>query len=143
MSRLARDGKKSLAVIDRASKVTQSCGAKDIACRIGAIHRFVQGQIRYQLDPVDVELLQSPDKTLERMAGDCDDQAVLVASLLMAIGIPARFVAIGFEPNVYEHVYAEAKCGTRWISIETTEPVPVGWNPADNAPVRAYLTHYL
>lgn len=142
MSKMVREGRRSYAVISAATARTRGCSDKDIGCRIRAIHAFVRDAIRYQLDPVDLEMIQTPDKTMERGAGDCDDQAILVASLLEAIGIPSRFVAIGFEPNVYEHVYTEGKAGTVWVPLETTENVEAGWNPADNANVRARIVHY-
>lgn len=143
MAKLARAGSKSYAVIQRATSITRGCEAKDLACRIKSIHAYVRDGIQYQLDPVDLEMVQSPEVTMQRAAGDCDDQSVLVAALLMSLGIQARFIAIGFTPNVYEHVYTEAKCGTVWIPLETTERVEAGWNPADNSPVRAYLPHYI
>lgn len=142
MSRMVRDGKKSYAVIQAATARTRHCDNKDLACRIHALHAYVRDSIRYQLDPVDVELLQTPDKTIERGAGDCDDQAILLAALLESLGIPSRFVAIGFAPGVFEHVYTEAKIGSGWIPLETTERVEAGWNPADNAAVQARLVHY-
>jgi hypothetical protein len=51
-----------------------------------ALQAWVQSNIRYVRDPPDVELLQTPQKTVEYKAGDCDDQSVLLASLLMATG---------------------------------------------------------
>lgn len=142
MARLVRIGKRAFAVHNAAVARTNGCGQKDYACEVRSLHRFVRDAIRYVQDPVDIERIQSPDKTLEIGAGDCDDKAILLASLLESLGHPARFVAIGFEPNVYSHVYVETKIGNDWIALETTEPVEVGWSP-DEQDIRARLVHYI
>ena len=129
MARLSRDSRLSMKVRDTALSLIASCGHKDWACQVRAVHAFVRDQIQYVLDPVDVELVQTAERTLELRAGDCDDKTVLLASLLRAIGHPSRYVAIGFEPGVFCHVYLETKIGDDWIPLETTEPVEVGWQP--------------
>lgn len=129
MSRLSRDGRKNLQVIQTARALIQNCPPKDWACQVRALHAFVRDQIQYVLDPVDVEMVQTPMVTLDTRAGDCDDKSVLLAALLGAIGHPSRYRAIGFEPGIFCHVYVETKIGDQWIPLETTEPVPVGWEP--------------
>lgn len=129
MSRLVRDGKKSFPVRQAAVSRTQVCQSKDYACEVRTLHKFVRDGIRYVQDIRDVETLQTPDKTLEFGAGDCDDKSVLLASLLEAINHPTRFIAIGFDPGVYCHVYVETLVGTRWIALETTEPWDAGVEP--------------
>lgn len=129
MAALVRQGKKTMRVREKALALTQSCDQKDYACEVRLLHAFVRDQIRYVGDIDGVETVQAPEKTLEYMAGDCDDKSVLLASLLAAIGHPSRFVAIGYTPGVYEHVYVETKIGAGWIPLETTEPVAVGWEP--------------
>jgi hypothetical protein len=141
MSRFARDGKKSLIVRGLAMRRTQSCAQKDYACEVRALHSFVRDSIRYVQDIDGVETVQSAEKTLEFGAGDCDDKAVLLAALLGSIGHPTRFVAIGFEVGIYSHVYVETRIGSRWIALETTEPVEAGWEP-DPRTVRARLEHF-
>jgi transglutaminase-like putative cysteine protease len=88
------------------------------------IHQFVRDKIRYTKDVVGVETIQSPDMTLKLRTGDCDDKSILIASLLLSIGHPCRFVVVGPEKNVYSHVYVETKIGNKWLPVETTEP----WN---------------
>ena len=68
-------------------------------------------------------------QTMEFGQGDCDDQSVLVASLLESIGHPTRFIAIGFGPANYQHVFAETKVGNKWLPVETTEDWPLGFIP--------------
>jgi hypothetical protein len=137
MSRLAKDGKKSFPVRSRALGIISGCNQKDYSCEVRKLHAFVRDNIRYTLDIHNVETIQSAAKTLEFGAGDCDDKSILLASMLGAIGHPTRYVAIGFEPNVYSHVYVETKIGANWIPLETTEPVEAGWEPdAENVRAR-------
>lgn len=129
MSRFARDGKVSMPVRQTALRLTRDCAQKDFACEVRQLHAFVRDSIRYVMDVDGVETVQTPQKTLELGAGDCDDKATLLAALLGSIGHPTRFVAIGFEPQIFSHVYLETRIGARWIPLETTEPVDVGWSP--------------
>jgi len=129
MSRYVKDGKKSMPVRQTAMRLTRNCGQKDFACEVRQLHAFVRDSVRYVLDIDGVETVQTPDKTLQFMAGDCDDKATLLAALLGSIGHPTRFVAIGFEPEIFSHVYLETKIGAAWIPLETTEPVEAGWSP--------------
>ena len=87
----------------------------------------MQYSIQYVRDVRGVETIATPIKTLEFRQGDCDDQAVLLASLLEAIGHPTRFVAMKqttFGP--YVHVYTETKIGSKWYPLETTENMQPG-----------------
>jgi hypothetical protein len=78
-----------------------------------AIGEFVKGHIRYVKDPVGTESLQAPDMMIRMMKdvgysmGDCDDMALLIASLLMSVGIRPHFRAVKYRqdsPN-YNHIY--------------------------------------
>lgn len=129
MSGMVKEGKKTLAVRATAQRLTQFCAQKDFACEVRALHAWVRDHIRYLQDVTDVETVQTPAKTIESGAGDCDDKSTLLAALLESIGHPTRFMAIGFEPDVFCHVYVETLIGTRWIPLETTEAVVAGWEP--------------
>lgn len=128
MSRLTKEGKKTLAIRQTALSLVNGANQKDWLEEVSRLFEFVRDRIRYVKDIKDVETLQTPDKTLEFQQGDCDDKSVLLASLLESIGHPTRFIAIGFAPNVYVHVYVETKIGNKWVALETTEPVPLGWS---------------
>lgn len=130
MIRAARAASMTLEIRDLAESIIVAVPAKDYDGEIAAIQRWVKAHIRYTRDGVNVEMLKLPTALLTNPQGDCDDQATLVAALAMAIGFPARFVAIGtHDADVFEHVYAEVKLGTVWVSVETTEPVDIGWQP--------------
>lgn len=113
-----------------AIELTTPLAAKDFRQEAIRIWDFVRTYIRYVRDIRDVETLQSPLVTVRNRAGDCDDQAILIASLVQAIGHPVRFVAMGFQPRLYSHVIAETLVGDEWLPMETTVARPFGWEPA-------------
>lgn len=129
MRDLVRRGKTSLNIRSLAVSLTAGVPSKDWLGEIRVLHRFVRDSIRYVRDIRDVETLHDPETVLKIGSGDCDDKAVLLASLLESIGHPTRFVAIGFVPEEYSHVYVETLIGKKWVPLETTEPVEVGWVP--------------
>ena len=102
---------------------------------IEAVFNFVRDRVRYTRDIVDVETVSSARKTLEGRIGDCDDQSVLLAALLEAVGYSTRFVVAGYNTATdLEHVYTQVFIGDQWIDADPTEPHPLGWC-ADGATV--------
>ena len=113
-----------------AKQITANCEAKAFACHAMTLHAWVRDNIKYLPDVADVETIQTPDLTLRDRVGDCDDQAVLLASLLQSIGHPVRFVAVGMNAGgPFSHVYAETRIGGYWRAAETTEPWQFGRSP--------------
>ena len=129
MRDLTRHGKRDIVIRQKALELTGSLNQKDWLGEVKSLHRFVRDNIRYIKDIRGVETVAYPDITLECAQGDCDDKSVLLASLLESIGHPTRFVAVGFRPENYSHVYVETRMSDKWIGLETTEPVNVGWQP--------------
>jgi len=130
MRELVREWKIQPRLRQLAKKIVQPCRSKDTRCEVTRIHAFVANKIRFVRDVVDVETIQAPDVTLRDRAGDCDDQAVLVGALLCSVGHPVRFIAVGFRPGQFAHVYAETPIGPNWVAVETTEKGwPVGRKP--------------
>jgi len=66
--------------------------------RAAALFEYVKNNVNYVPDPirmvnqqlVDEDLIASPTETLRIRGGDCDDHAVLMASLFSAVGIANR-----------------------------------------------------
>lgn len=129
MRQLVKAAKTALPIRELAVSLTNGKRSKDWFGEVEAIHAFVQNKVRYVRDVAGVETVQTPEATLKMGAGDCDDKSVLAAALLESIGHPTRFVAVGFKPDDFVHVYPETRIGTSWVSVETTEPVSVGWQP--------------
>jgi transglutaminase-like putative cysteine protease len=128
-----------------AQNLVRECASRDSVCQVKAIHAWVRDHIKYLPDVRDVETIQTPDYTLSMGSGDCDDQAVLVASLLESIGRQTRFLAIAVRGGDFSHVSSQVMLGTRWVNLETIlptlrepwsglpagTPTPIGWFPPD------------
>lgn len=140
MGNFVRQGKKLITVRNKALTLTQQLDQKDWSGEVRCLHAYVRDHIRYIGDITDIETVQEANITLSNHAGDCDDKSVLLAAMLESIGHPTKFVAVGFTPGVYEHVYVETKIGNNWIALETTEPVDMGWEPPA-ASIRARMEY--
>lgn len=103
---------------------------KAFSAEVNALFVFVRDHIRYVHDTHGIETVQTADATLDIGQGDCDDKSVLLATLLQSIGYAVRFVAVGRIPNTYQHVFVQVLRGSQWVSLDATEPVPVGWTPS-------------
>ncbi len=101
----------SIQITSRACKGSDICNAK-------ALFYYVRDNIRYLPDP-PYEYIQSPDETLMG-AGDCEDQAILLAYLLKSVGIRSRLVLI---PG---HAYVEA-----WMPDAPRKYQSDGWVAMD------------
>ncbi len=120
MRELVREFKVHPSMRQLAKKIVQRCPSKNIRCEVGRLHAFVATRIRFVRDVAGVETVQAPDVTLRDRSGDCDDQAVLIGALLLSIGHPVRFIAVGFRAGQFSHVYAETPIGPDWVALETT-----------------------
>ena len=77
------------------------------------IFEFVRDEIQYVYDPMGLEEIQSPETTLKLRAGDCEDQAILLSSLLSAVGFESALIFAdtdndGVSDHVYSAVYIPA-----------------------------------
>lgn len=141
MRDLARASLREPAQQIRETALALTVGSSGWTDQVRALQSWIQTNVRYVQDPIDdtggVELVQSPQKTLDYGAGDCDDQATLLAALLSAVGHPARFIAVGFRGEPLSHVLTQTKVGSCWVSAETIQPRPLGWFPS------GVTSHYL
>lgn len=85
-----------------------------------AIYKWIVRHINYVKDPWDVERIQSPDVTLRQKAGDCDDHAILSASLLQSLGIQTGFRVVSRSGRKYDHIYTVYNSSDGWKSFDTT-----------------------
>ncbi len=129
MSQLASQGKTTVRIRELSLAIVGAVPGKDYRGEIDRIFVWVRDNIRYTRDPVGVETVQTPSKTLDYMQGDCDDQVTLLSALLETVGIQTRFKAVGFTPGHFQHVYLQARDNGEWISLDPTEQVPWGWHP--------------
>ena len=79
-------------------------------------------------DPDGGELIRTPETMADDffehgfISGDCDDFAVLGASLSLLLGMEARYVAVALRPGgPLEHVWAEAlDPNGGWVELDVT-----------------------
>jgi transglutaminase-like putative cysteine protease len=137
MRRLALEGSTQMEVREAAIGVLRQSGAQphDHRAETAALFNFVRDRVRFTGDIVGVETLQGPRYTLHVMAGDCDDRATLLASMMRSVGIPAdlNFRVVAANPRVprsFSHVYVTAKLGGKTIALDPTYPTNVpGFEP--------------
>jgi hypothetical protein len=123
MERLSKAGARSEGIRERAADLGPG-GPADIRAWIVQRFKFVR-------DPVGVELLKSPAymvgewERTGRITGDCDDAAILGASIALASGYRVRWVLLGFAPAApFKHIFAEASPTGRapWTDFDVTKP---------------------
>jgi transglutaminase-like putative cysteine protease len=122
-------------IINKAVGVIHFAVQKDELSEIDALFKFVRDNVRYVKDVAGLETLSTPTMTLQRMVGDCDDQATLLATLLESVGYPTRFIMTAYQQNQeYEHVYLEVFSSSRnmWFPLDPTEFFCVGWEAPHN-----------
>ncbi|NIO22748.1 MAG: hypothetical protein GTN38_01830 [Candidatus Aenigmarchaeota archaeon] len=57
-----------------------------------SLHRYVYENVKYVDDPRGEEYIATPCETLLTGGGDCEDHAILLASMLESVGIDAKIV---------------------------------------------------
>lgn len=76
-----------------------------------------------QMEGGDLEMVKSPLAVIESGTYDCDCCATLAGSMFLALGIPARLMAVSFieaspEEDTYSHVFVQAFDGEEWITVD-------------------------
>ncbi len=143
VGRLIRDGAGDFYVRQKAIDILMERGvpAKDYLGEIDAVFRWVQRHVRYTKDPFRIEVLHSARRMLELKAGDCDDMTIVLGALIKSIGHPVRIVLTGpdpLRPDLFSHIYLEARHHDQWIPLDATMPYGMGWSP--RTPVRQVLS---
>jgi transglutaminase-like putative cysteine protease len=125
-------------IIKRYSKmIVSSIPVKDEIGQINAILQWVRKHIKYVPDIYQVEEITPPhillsmyDKGNLGFSSDCDDMALLTASLLRAIGFKVRLEAVAIKhKNRYDHARLSVYSQTlkRWLTLEpTSKTLPIG-----------------
>jgi hypothetical protein len=82
---------------------------------INAIYRYIIENFHYFEDPLDTELIKTPEETINDGGGDCEDLTILLNSLLENIGIKTFLVMN--ETHAYSLVY-DVNTSLIWREIE-------------------------
>lgn len=114
MKKVAREQAGHPLVRQLAIKIINESGTKshnhtDEALAIG---RWVQQNVAYMKDPDGIELLQDPVYIIKKAQtaearGDCDDMALLIATLLISTGIKPCFKVVRWKNTTgnFNHIY--------------------------------------
>lgn len=129
MRRLVLAGRQSPLIRQFTARLVNHHAQKDYLSEIKTVHAFVRDQIRYVRDINGVETLHHPDFILQNKYGDCDDKTILTCAMLESIGCKTRITVLDTSGFGYCHVIPEVFYGGRWIPLEVTEPVNIGWLP--------------
>lgn len=137
IQRYVREGIQDGQMRKLALDVTKNCPERDGLCEAKAVYDYVKRKVRYTGDvaPIawedgsveGVDLYQTGARTLEMGGGDCDDQSILVATLLALNGITPRLrVMKERKKDDWSHIYPMAGLDkfapTRWLALDTTLP---------------------
>ena len=85
-----------------------------------AIGEWVRDNVHYVKDPAGLEQITDPERLLRlalqgRAHGDCDDQALLAATLLRSIGHTPKFKIVRYyaKTGPYNHIYVVDYAGNK------------------------------
>lgn len=114
MSEIAHGRKGHPAVRQLALKIVRDAGvgSMNYADEAIAIGEYVQKHVRYVRDPEGIEQLTDPIILIEQIKfdeaqGDCDDMALFIATLLLAIGHEPFFRMVRYKAlsPFFNHIY--------------------------------------
>ena len=126
------DGSHEAPVLDKSAALCRGFSALNYPAQAFALWNYVRNGIAYLEDPRNDDHFQSPAVTMQRGAGDCDDQVILLGSLLRSIGFSTRLVFVFSAPpkdysvDFPEHVFLE-------FNADRTDTEEL-WTCADTVP---------
>lgn len=133
MRSVANDAIQMPIVVETAHTIIRGQRARDFQNMALAVRYFLAQNFRFVPDPIGVELVRTPEYMIRQyhtfgyISGDCDDVAVLGAALGKAVGVPAKFVAIGFRTfGSLVHVFTLLlPSGSPIVSLDVTKPAGI------------------
>jgi len=130
MRTLANAALRDPVVIETARRIVEDAGVlgRNEAGKFQAIRDWMLDHVQFLPDPVGVELLSTPRYMIDYIqrayfvSGDCDDAAILGATLGKAVGLPAKFRALSFgsQGRPFSHVYTLLLVRGQWANLDTT-----------------------
>lgn len=134
-----QEGGRDPRVVEFARAIVRDLDSKDYEGELRRIFEYVKGTVRYVQDPRGLEYVATPYRTLFVTGnGDCDDHAVVVGALALALNHGVRFRTVKVDPRRprdWSHVYAMVGCATaagpvRWFALDTSQPQSYfDWEP--------------
>lgn len=120
-------GERSTLVRNVKDHIIRGLQDKDYLSEILAVRNWVHEKCRYSNDALGVEQIQDPERMCDQIVKygrcviDCDEYALLIATLCRQLGREVEFVIVGFgRAGAYSHVFCrvkEPKSG-KWIVVD-------------------------
>lgn len=139
MRRHALAASRNPLVIEWAQGIVRRLPERDTDAEAGAFLAWVRANFRYTRDPVEVELVKTPERMLREwqrhgvITGDCDDQTTLIAAGMNIVGNETRFVTVAADGahRDFSHVLMEYESPVRgWVSMDPiVRGTGLGWFP--------------
>lgn len=112
MKRIVKDRSRHPIVRTLALKIVHPLASHAYLDEARAIAEFVQKRVRYVRDALSVEQLHDPLMMIDQIErgvaqGDCDDMALLIATLIASIGGLPLFRIVKYRPDSpsFAHIY--------------------------------------
>ncbi len=105
-----------------------------VLAKVARLVRWFHANVTYK----NHEIPLMPDQTLAELEGDCDDQSILLISMLRSLGIPA-YLEIGIvfnsgisgEDTYWDGHLSIKETGLAWHGWAMVYTPPWGWIPVD------------
>jgi len=99
---------------------------------VKALFEYVQNKVRYTRDVYGLDTYQRAVRTLQLGIGDCDDQTILLGSMLQAAGYPIALKIISTKDSEgFNHIYLlvglPPTAPQKWMPLDPSMPYPAGW----------------
>lgn len=117
-------GERSVLLRSVTESIVRELQPKDYLSEILAVRHFVASHGRYLNDPLATEFVKDPQRMAEEILAhgkttvDCDELALLIATMARQLGREAEFVTVGFgAPGRFSHVFTRVlePRSNRWI----------------------------
>jgi len=136
ISKLSQEYKTDPKLRSLTVSIIRNINPKDYLGQVNALYKFVKNNVRFVRDIAGVETLQSPWVTLPEQysnkgigAGDCDDQSLLLVSMLQSVGFrDLKLRVVNYLPTdmEYRHIYAIVTLSGKDYPIDTVYGKGVG-----------------
>ena len=104
-----------------------------------ALFEYTRKTIRYTRDPIEHDTYVAAVRTVfDWKGGDCDDMAIALGALLLAVGFRVVLILIQTRGNTsYNHIYLAAVMpdGSE-LPLDPTVDRPAGWEAPDEVVVK-------
>lgn len=127
LRKMADNHGKNPAIRERAMEIIRdACESRNKECQALEIGKWVQKNIYYVHE--GFETFQTPIRTLETLAGDCDDFSTLICALLTSVGIKNAMCIIkigGHWAHIFPVALIPTSSGLHRMTLDATMKEPI------------------